>query len=590
VTRARETAVLEGVAASPGIAVGCARVLERAPLVLPDRRVSEEEVPGEVERLVRGAACARERLAAARRRVSGLELGSTILQTQILILEDRQLIEGAARRIREQRVNAEQALRAEGERFGALFEAMTDPYLRERRADIDFALREILMSLLGCEPEGVGPLEGPTVVVAADLSPAETAQLDRSRVVAFATDAGGRTSHAVILAHSLGLPAVVGLGSVTRTAREGDLVIVDGRAGRVLVRPGPSLVRAYSERACLEARRERALLRLAALPAETRDGRPIELRANIEQVEEAAAARPLGARGVGLFRTEFLFLNRDQPPGEEEQLRHYREVLAAVAPDPAAIRSVDLGADKLPLVGLRRVENNPALGLRGVRLARGHSALYRTQFRALLRASPAGRLRILLPLVTGLDEVRAARAWLADLQAELEAEGRPVAPGVELGVVVETPAAVSLVDVLAGEVDFFSIGTNDLIQYTVAVDRENESVGYLYDAGHPAVLRAIRAVVDRAHQAGRPVGVCGEMAGDPLYTLVLAGLGVDELSMNAASIPRVKRIVRQTDQPEARSLAMELLSLGTTAEVADHLRKEMRRRFPEEFEPQPVVP
>jgi phosphotransferase system enzyme I (PtsI) len=429
----------------------------------------------------------------------------------------------------------------------------------------------------------VGRLGEPTVLVAADFSAAEIAQIDRAHVVGFAADAGGRASHAVILAHSLGLPAVVGLRNATRVVGEGDLLVVDGRAGRVLVRPPDAAVLAYVERARAERRRACALLRGADLPAETRDGRPVALRANIESTEEVAGLRRHGAQGVGLFRTEFLFLNRPEAPGEAEQERQYRTVLAGVAPQPATIRTVDLGGDKLPAAGSRRSEANPALGLRGVRLARVRGGVYDVQLRALLRASPAGRLRILLPLVSGVEEVVALRERLADLRSGLEAEGCPVA-ALELGVVVETPAAAALIDLLAPEVEFFSIGTNDLTQYTLAVDRDNEAVGYLYDAGHPAVLRAIRAAVEVARAAGRPIGVCGEMAGDPLYTLVLVGLGVTELSMNAASIPLAKRILRATEWPDARALAGEVLGLRTAAEVTDALRKEMRRRFPGELE------
>jgi phosphoenolpyruvate-protein phosphotransferase (PTS system enzyme I) len=570
--------ILEGVAASPGIAIGRARVLERTALHLPERQLDPGEQPAEVERLVRAAAHARARLQAAQAATAGVELVDAWFRTQLLMLEDRQLLDETARRIRDEGVNAELALRREGDRLLALFDAMQDPYLRERRADVEFAVRQLLMSLLGREPEGVGRLSEPTVLVAADLSAAEVAQVDRAHVVALATDAGGGASHAVILARSLGLPAVVGLGRATQVVGEGDRLVLDGRAGRLLVRPPEAAVLAYGERARAERRRACTLLRGADLPAETRDGRAVVLRANIESVEEIAALRRHGADGVGLFRTEFLFLNRAEPPGEAEQERQYRTVLAGVAPWPATIRTVDLGGDKLPGVAARRIEANPALGLRGVRLAR-EGRLYDVQLRALLRASPAGRLRVLLPLVTGVEEVVAVRERLADLRSELEAAGCPVGP-VELGVVVETPAAAALVDLLAPEVDFFSIGTNDLIQYTVAVDRDDEAVAYLYEAGHPAVLRALRGAVEAARVAGRPIGVCGEMAADPLYTLVLVGLGVDELSMNAPSIPLVKRILRETEWPDARALAGEVLGLRTAAEVADTLRKEMRRRFP----------
>jgi phosphotransferase system enzyme I (PtsI) len=584
------SAILEGVAAAPGIAIGRARVLVPESLVIPERRLRPEEVPGEIARLRRAVRAARERVEAIHRALAGVELVDAIFRTQLLILEDPQLLDGVARRIEDHGINAELALRDEGARMLAVFAALPDPYLRERRADLELAVRELEMCLLGREPARIAALREPTVLIAADLSPTEIAQLDRGYVLGFATDAGGPASHAVILAHSLGLPAVVGLGTATAVVQEGDLVIVDGGAGRIWARPLPEVVRTQRQRAEQARARGRALLRLADLPAETRDGRPVALRANLERAEEVRRLRDQGAAGVGLFRTEFLYLDREEPPGEDEQLQHYRMVLAGVAPLPATIRTVDLGGDKLPVAGLHRIEANPALGLRGVRLARGRSPLYTVQMRALLRASPAGRLRILLPLVTGVEEVSTTRMQLADLRGELEAEGHAVADDIELGVVVETPAAVALIDLLAAEADFFSIGTNDLIQYTLAADRDNEAVAYLYGAGHPAVLRALRSAVEGARAAGRPIGVCGEMAGDPLYTLVLVGLGVDELSMSVGSVPRVKRILRTTAWAEARALLGELLTLRTAAEIADTLCKEMRRRFPEEFEPTSPVP
>jgi phosphotransferase system enzyme I (PtsI) len=375
----------------------------------------------------------------------------------------------------------------------------------------------------------------------------------------------------------------VGVEGATSATQDGDLVIVDGGAGRLLIRPAAFDRERYEARARGQRAKRRSELRAADLPAETRDGRRVELLANIERSDEIPWIRSCGARGVGLFRTEFLFLERPEPPDEEEQLAHYRAVVEGVAPDGAVIRTIDVGGDKLPAGVHRRVEANPALGLRGVRLSLADRPLLRTQLRALLRAGVHGRLRLLLPLVTGVEEVLAVRAEIEEARAALEREGVAAAAGLELGVVVETPAAVAVADLLAREADFFSIGTNDLVQYTVAVDRENEHVAYLYDPLHPAVLRQILSVVEQGHRAGRSVAMCGEMAGDPLCSLVLVGLGLDELSMNAAAVPRVKRILRGTSFDDARALARELLDLRSAAEVADRLRKEMLRRFPEEF-------
>lgn len=575
---------IRGTPASPGVGIATATVVQRQGLSLPEYRIREEEVPAEVERLRGAIARTREHLERLRQPLADLELVDAIFRTQIMILEDRQLFSDSVARIQRERINAEWAVGQELERLNRLFDGMEDAYLRERRTDVNFAIRQLLLMLLGRQSDAIGGISGPTVIVADDLSAAEVAQLDRVQVAALATEAGGPTSHTSIMANSLGIPAVVGLPRVGTQVRDGDLVIVDGRRGLLLARPAPEVVAEYRERARLEAERARTLLRVVDLPSETRDGRRVALRANIERSDEVLVTRQHGAGGVGLFRTEFLYMNRAGLPDEEEQYRHYRSVVEGVAPHPAAIRTVDLGSDKLPLPAPRRGEANPALGLRGVRLARLDARIVGTQLRALLRASAHGSLRILLPLVTGVEEVRAVRACLVERRAELEREGRLLADSVELGVVVETPAAVAMVDLLASEVDFFSIGTNDLIQYTIAVDRENEHVAYLYDPLHPAVLRSIRAVVEGAHARGKSVGICGEMAGDARYSIVLLGLGVDELSMNAPAIPRVKRILRETRYADARLLASELLGQPTAAEVADRLRKELQRRFPDEFE------
>jgi len=575
--------VLQGAPASPGIAIGHAVVVRREMPMVPRFEVLPAEADSEVARLREAVERSREQLERIRGPVAHVEIVDAIFRAQVMILEDRRLFEDAAQRIRHSRVNAEWAVREELGRLEAVFLAMEDPYLRERLTDVRFAVRRLLLNLLGREPERLDGLQGPSIVIANDLSPAEAVQLDRSAVVGFVTEAGGRASHTAITAASLGIPALVGVEGATDAARDGDLVIVDGGTGRLLLRPAALDRERYEARARGQQAARRSLLRGADLPAETRDGRRVELLANIERSDEIPWIRRCGARGVGLFRTEFLFMDREALPDEEEQLAHYRAVLEGVAPDGAVIRTLDIGGDKLPAGMQRRLEANPALGLRGVRLCLADRGLLRTQLRALLRAGVHGRLRVLLPLVTGVEEVTAVREEIEDARAALEREGRPAAAGVELGVVVETPAAVAVADLLAREADFFSIGTNDLVQYTVAVDRENEHVAYLYDALHPAVLRQIRAVVEEGHRAGRTVAMCGEMAGDPLCSLVLVGLGLDELSMNAAALPRVKRIVRGASFEEARTLARDLLGLRSAAEVADRLRKEMLRRYPQEF-------
>lgn len=568
--------ILEGIAAAPGIGIGVAAVWLRAEPVFPEYTVAGDLLQEEVARFERAVAEARAQLEAIRRPLAGVEIVDAILRTQGMILEDRQLLEDVTRRIRGERINAESALGQEMRRLDRLFASMEDPYLRERRADLRDAARRLLLNLLGHEADRVLELRGPAVVVASELSPAEVGQLDRGRVAGLVTEAGGRASHTAIVATSLGIPTVVGVEFATARIRDGDALVVDGGAGRVLVRPDAKSIHGYRVRERDLAARARGWRRHAVLPCETRDGRRLTLRANVEHVPELDVLAAHGAQGVGLFRTEFLYLSRGALPGEEEQLAHYRAVLAAARPDPAVLRTLDLGADKLPAGLPRRAEANPALGLRGVRVSLAQPEILRVQLRAMLRASVHGRLRVLLPMVSGVEELRAARQALDDARLALELEGLPVGADVALGAMVETPAAVAIADAIARESDFLSIGTNDLIQYTLAVDRENESVAYLYDGLHPGVLRSIRRVVEAAHEADRPVAVCGEMASDPVSAVVLLGLGVDELSMQPPAMPRVKARVRATTWAEARTLANRLLALPTAAEVADQLEKACR--------------
>ncbi|CAG0988298.1 Phosphoenolpyruvate-protein phosphotransferase [Myxococcaceae bacterium] len=570
------TLLLEGLAAAPGIGIGVAVVWVRTEPVFPEYSLHPDRIETEIERFERAARDALAQIDAIRRPLVGVEIVDSILSTQAMILEDRQLRDDVARRVRSERINAEWALGLEMRRLDRLFAEMEDAYLRERRADVRDAARRLLLNLLGHEPDRLVELRGPAVIVASDLSPAEVSQLDRERVAGIVTEAGGRTSHTAIVATSLGLPTVVGVDGATARIGDGDVVVVDGDTGRVIARPSAREVENERRRERSRAALERAWLRHAVLPAETRDGRRVRLCGNVDSARDLEALARHGARGVGLFRTEFLYLNRSTPPDEEEQFRHYRAVVLGARPDPAVIRTLDLGADKVPAGLPRRSEANPALGLRGIRVSLARPEILRVQLRAMLRAAAHGRLRILIPMVSGIEEIRRTRELLEDVRLELEGSGAGLASSVELGAMVETPAAAAVADALALEVDFLSIGTNDLIQYTVAVDRENESVAYLYDGLHPAVLRAVRGVVDAAHAAGRPVAVCGELAADPAAAVVLVGLGVDELSMQAPAIPRVKARLRAVSLADARSLAGGLLALPTAREVGDRLGKAFR--------------
>jgi phosphotransferase system enzyme I (PtsI) len=524
--------------------------------VVPEHRIRDEQADGEVERLRIAFAETRAKLEEIRRSMQSTGLVGTIFDAQFLFLEDPTLRQHAESNVREHGLNAEWALQRELRRLEELFESMPDPYLRERASDIGFVVRRVLQALMGREPEGLRNAPAGVVVVAEDLSPGEVAQVTRDSVAAFVTETGSRTSHVTIMARSLEIPAVVGAGSeLARELADGVTLIVDGRTGRVIVDPDPSTIAEY-----------------------------LKLLANVDQLEEARDALRYGAEGIGLYRTEFLFLNRHDLPGEEEQREAYARILAAVAPYSATIRTLDIGGEKVPTGLDLSDEANPALGLRGVRMSHHRPDVFRTQLRALLRASANGKLKILLPMVSSLAEVEFARAELEDAKRDLARERVAFDRDTPLGVMIETPAAAMIVDLIAPLADFLSIGTNDLLQYTLAVDRSNEQVAYLYEPLHPAHLRMIQRIGQAARRTGIVVGMCGEMAGDPLHSWILVALGIGELSMAPFAIPLLKRILRDSTAAEARELLSEVLKLGGAQEIRERVERRMRARFPVEFE------
>jgi phosphotransferase system enzyme I (PtsI) len=447
---------------------------------------------------------------------------------------------------------------------------------------VDFVGDRILRNLLGVDAAPALPPPG-AIVVAHDMSPADTAHLHRAACAAFATDVGGKTSHSAILARAFEIPSVVGLERISELVGTGDLLIVDGLKGEVIVRPTAQQCDEYREKARVHIAFMRELLRNRELPAETQDGARVRLYANVEIVEEVPTALEHGAEGIGLYRTEFLYLDRPDLPKEEEHFMHARGVLRRLYPYPCTFRTFDLGGDKAaPFPGLQP-EENPALGLRSIRLALKERGLFKAQLRGLLRASVHGRMRIMFPMISGIDELRDAKAVLEEAKRELEKEGQPFDARVPIGIMVEMPSAVMVADLLARECEFLSIGTNDLIQYALAIDRVNEHVGYLYHPLHPAILRMIRYVVDAGHAAGVRVGLCGEMAGEPLFSLILVGLGVDEMSMNSTSIPVVKSVLRGAKLGAARELAEHALSLPTAHDIEGLVHDHMKERYPQEL-------
>ncbi len=583
---ARDERILHGISASPGIAIGRAHLVDRRRIKTPKRHIDENEVETELSRLDAAIIASDEQLERIKKKLREREGEDhfRIIEAHQLILHDEHLVGPTRQRIREEKVNAEWALRRTVEEIKSVFDSLEEDYFRERRSDVDFVGDRILRNLLGETVDAVGAPPAGAVVVAHDLSPADTAHLHRASCAAFITDAGGKTSHSAILARAFEIPAVVGVEHATERIAQGSLVVVDGLTGAVCLNPTPEELADYQAR----ARRHQAftveLLKNRDLPAETTDGVRVRLYANVEITDEVPSAVDHGAEGIGLYRTEFLYLDRSDLPREEEHFMHARGVLRRVAPFPATFRTFDLGGDKVaPLVGGHGHEANPALGLRSIRLCLKERGLFKTQLRGLLRASAHGRARIMFPMISGVGELRAAKAVVEEAKAELRAEGHAFDEHIPVGIMVEMPSAAMTADLLARECDFLSVGTNDLIQYSLAIDRVNEHVGYLYHPLHPAILRTVRYVVDAGHAAGVRVGMCGEMAGEPLFALVLVGLGIDEMSMNSTSIPVVKSVIRSSSMAEAKALAQEVLALATTEEVEACVHDAMKKRFSEDL-------
>ncbi len=574
-----------GLPASPGIAIGPAYVLRRERLVIPERYIAREEVKGEIERLHRAFAETRETLDGIREGLEPTGLVGSIFQAQFLFLEDPTLIDNAVNNIRDNLLNAEWALQRERRRLQRMFEAIPDPYIRERGQDVGFVVRRVLQALMGREPEGLGNAPPGVIVVAEDLSPGEVAQVTRDTVAGLVTEGGSRTSHVTIMARTLEIPAVVGVAEpLVSELSDGTTLILDGRNGLIIVDPAPEIVAEYQKQLSDYKVLTRDLLRYVDLPAETRDGMRVRMMANVDQISEIPDALRYGAEGIGLYRTEFLFMNRHDLPSEEEQFQAYRGILEAIAPRAAVVRTLDLGGEKV-ITGLGlTTEPNPALGLRGVRMSFDRPDIFRTQLRALLRASAYGSLKVLLPMVSSLVEVDFARRVFGEVAEELESEGVEIEKKVPLGIMIETPASAMIADLIAPKADFLSIGTNDLIQYTLAVDRTNEQVAYLYEPLHPANIRMIQQITRAGRAAGIPVVMCGEMAGDPLHSWILMALGIGELSMTPFSIPLLKKILRDSTASEARELLSSVIDLGSAEEIRARVEERMRLRFPLEIE------
>jgi phosphotransferase system enzyme I (PtsI) len=587
VRRRAANMIFSGVAVSPGIAIGKAYLVDRRRVEIPRfSLLDDRHVPEEMDRFKEALRKSQEELREIRNRMRDtvMEEHLYILDAHIRMLQDRTLLQVTLNTIRQERINAEWALSKALDGFRAILMKAEDEYLRSRVADLDFVGQRILRHLKGESQESISQIQGEVIVVAHDLSPADTAQMKKDVIKAFVTDMGGRTSHTAILARSLQIPAVVALERITESVQTGDTIIVDGVRGMVVVDPAPEVMEDYLEKRSHFRVVKEELLEYGRLPGETLDGHKIVVRANIEMPDEVPSVLTHGGEGIGLYRTEFLYLNRKELPAEEEHYATYREVVERICPGWVTIRTLDIGGDKLasPPGGLE--EGNPAMGLRAIRFSLREKEIFKVQLRAILRASAHGKVRIMFPMISGVSEIRQAREILQEAQEELLLRGEAFSRDVPVGAMIEIPSAVSIADFLAREVDFFSIGTNDLIQYALAIDRGNEHVTYLYEPLHPAVLRMIKTVVDAGHEAGIPVGMCGEMAGEPLYVPILLGLGLDELSMNALAIPMVKKVIRSVTVNECRSLAQQIMRFGTPREIHDFVRQTLCEWLPQEFE------
>lgn len=581
------TRTFKGIDASPGICIGHVLLPDRRKYHVPKTHVGDDQIPGELERFREALELSISELEAIKAKLStkkGRE-PKAIMEAHLLIMQDEMLIGSTENIIRREAVNAEWALQKTISQIRKVFDAVEDDYFKERRSDVEFVGRRIINNLMGHETHVKLPEYAISVVVARELSPADTAGLNRDKVAGIVTEVGGKASHTSIVARSLKLPAVVGVEGILSRVGSGDRVIVDGYRGEVILHPSERAVQEALHRfRGLKDRADELMVELEK-PAVTLDSHRVMLSANVEMIEEVPAALNCGAEAVGLFRTEFLFMGR-RPPSEGFQRSCYKKILKQVGDRPVTIRTLDIGGDKHHPFLRAEPEANPALGLRSIRLTLRTRQLFLTQLRALLRASVEGRLRILFPMISCMRELKDAREVLEEAQAQLRAKGQAYDSRVKVGMMIEVPSAAFMSDAFAREVDFFSIGTNDLIQYTLAVDRQNEQVAYLFNPLHVSVLRLIKQVIDNAHQAGIPVAMCGEMAGDPLYLHVLLGLGLDEISMNLPALPYARHLIRSSSLKDARQLTRDVLKMTDSESIGRKVRRHMAEKFPDFFTPE----
>ncbi len=576
--------ILKGIPAAPGVAFGPAYLLGKEDFIIPARQVADKDIPLEIARFEEALIQTRREIIDIQKKIEA-EMSAEhaeIFDAHLLVLEDRMLIEEVISRIKSENLCVEFIFSEELKKYIKVFSRIEDEYLRERTSDISDVGKRILKNLLGKKKSpGLDELPEQLIIVSHDLSPSDTASMHKKNVIAFVTDVGGRTSHMAIMAKSLDIPAVVGLEEVTAKVKNRDFLIVDGRLGLVIINPEEKTLENYrSEQARISVAKDR-FSPIKDLPAQTPDGRKVEVAANLELPEEIPSIIKHGASGIGLYRTEYFYMNRVDLPSEEEHYQAYKEVAEAMKPCSVVIRTLDLGGDKfLSQLEIPR-DMHPFLGWRAIRFCLARPDIFKVQLRAILRASVHGKLKLMYPMISGIEELRQANVLLEEAKQELKKDGVGFDEDFEVGVMIEVPSAALTADLLAKEADFFSIGTNDLIQYALAIDRVNEKIAYLYEPAHPGVLRLIKAIIDAGHNQGIWVGMCGEMAGEAHLALLLLGLGLDEFSLPSLVVPRIKQLIRSVTFKQAKDLAYTALGLSTGKEVEEFSQQRLKELAPE---------
>jgi len=573
---------LQGIAVSPGIIIGKARLVDRSEQkIVYQYLVNESDLAREVERFNNALQVTREQIAVIKNKMTEqLKQHAFILDTHLMIINDSMVSDATVKTILEEKINAEWALKKSVQKINKIFSEIEDEYIKGRATDVENVAERILRNLAGKDQESLSVISESVIIVAHNLSPADTSELNTSKILGFITDIGGRTSHTAIMAQALEIPAVVGLETATSVISDGCLIIVDGYKGEVIINPDVNLISAFQEKQTYYEKYKSSILRQSYLPSETTDGHRVTLKANIEFIEEITAAKEHGAEGIGLYRTEYLYLRSKGIPDEEELFNDYKQVAEIIQPEEVTIRTLDLGGDKFLSFYQMAKEMNPALGLRAIRFCLKETEMFKSQLRAILRASAYGKVRILIPMISGLQELLDTKKILGEVMTDLKRRKIKFDRDIKIGIMIEIPSAVIVADILAKHVDFFSIGTNDLIQYALAIDRVNEHVAFMYEPYHPAVIRMIIQTVKAARDAGIEVSLCGEMAGDPMCASILLGIGIDELSMTSGSIPLIKKIIRSLSRKEAISDLNHIAELTTAMEVKNFIDKNLERFIP----------